>query len=181
MPGESGSVLSMPTRRRDVAEWRRQRILDAALNVFGRKGVDGASMKEVAAEAGVAPGLLYHYFDGKEALSLAVTIERGPLHDLEELLNGAQERPATIVLPEVITGFDRILGERRALIGLFLSGASNPKIRKGLEEIITQTHSMLEHYLLQRVTAGELLPHDSFAVMQALFSPCVIGHIIVDP
>jgi AcrR family transcriptional regulator len=171
----------MPVRRRELAEWRRQRILDAALAVFGSKGVDGASMKDVAAAAGVAPGLLYHYFAGKEALSLAVTVERGFLPELRALLARAQQRPAAVVLPEVTAGFDRMLSERSALVGLFISGASNPKIRAGLEEVLRETQRLLGQYLADRVAAGEIRPHDSRAVIQALFSSCALGHIIGQP
>ena len=181
MPGRVGHGGAMPLRRREMAEWRRQRILDAALQVFGRKGVDGASMKEVAAAAGVVPGLLYHYFSSKEALSLAVTTERGFLPELRELLTGAQQRPAAVVLPEVTAGFDRMLSQRSALVGLFMYGASNPKIRAGLEEIMRETHRLLGTYLADRVTAGELRRHDSRAVVQALFSSCAFGHIIGQP
>jgi TetR/AcrR family transcriptional regulator, cholesterol catabolism regulator len=181
MSGRLGRGDAMPVRRRDMAEWRRQRILDAALQVFGRKGVDGASMKEVAAAAGVVPGLLYHYFTSKEALSLAVTVERGFLPELRELLTGAQQRPAAVVLPEVTAGFDRMLSQRSALVGLFIYGASNPKIRDGLEEVMRETHRLLGTYLADRVTAGELRPHDSRAVVQALFSSCAFGHIIGQP
>ncbi|MDP9093132.1 MAG: TetR/AcrR family transcriptional regulator [Actinomycetota bacterium] len=171
----------MPMRRRELAEWRRQQILDAALLVFGSKGVDAASMKDVAAAAGVTSGLLYHYFTSKEALSLAVTVERGFLSDLRELLSGAGERPALVVLPEVTAGFDRMLSQRAALVGLFMSGAANPKIRQGLEEVLNETHRLLGKYLSDRVTAGELRPHDSRAVVQALFSSCAFGHIIGQP
>ncbi len=172
---------AMPLRRREMAEWRRQRILDAALAVFGRKGVDGASMKEVAAAAGVAPGLLYHYFTGKEALSLAVTVERGFLAELRELLAGAKQRPAVVVLPEVAAGFDRMLSQRSALVGLFVSGAANPKIRRGLEEIMREAHRLLGEYLADRVAAGEVRPHDSRAAVTTLFSSCAFGHIIGQP
>jgi AcrR family transcriptional regulator len=178
---QSVSAEPMPVRRRELAEWRRQRILDAALAVFGSKGVDGASMKEVAAAAGVAPGLLYHYFAGKEALSLAVTVERGFLPELRGLLARAQQRPAAVVLPEVTAGFDRMLSERSALVGLFISGASNPKIRDGLEEVLRETQRLLGQYLADRVAAGEIRAHDSRAVVQALFSSCALGHIIGQP
>ena len=171
----------MPTRRRELAEWRRSQILDAALTVFGSKGVDAASMKEVAREAGVTSGLLYHYFDSKEALSLAVTVERGFLFELRDLLEQTGQRPASVVLPEVTSGFDRILSERLALVGLFMSGATNPKIRRGLEEVLSETHRLLGTYLSERVEAGELRPHDSRAVVQALFSACAFGHIIGQP
>ncbi|MDP9011595.1 MAG: TetR/AcrR family transcriptional regulator [Pseudomonadota bacterium] len=176
-----GKAGAMPVRRREMAEWRRQRILDAALAVFGSKGVDGASMKEVAAAAGVAPGLLYHYFTGKEALSLAVTAERGFLPELRELLSRAKQRPAAVVLPEVAAEFDRMLSERSALVGLWTSGATNPKIRHGLEEILRETHRLLGKYLADRVAAGEVRPHDSRAVVQALFASCAFGHGIGQP
>lgn len=178
---QSGEVEAMPLRRRDMAEWRRERIIDAALSVFGSKGVDGASMKDVAAAAGVAPGLLYHYFAGKEALSLAVTVERGFLRDLCELLIGAQQRPAAIVLPEVAAGFDRLLTERSGLVALFVSGVANPKIKDGLEAIMQETHRLMDKYLADRVAIGELRPHDSRAAVQALFCTCSWGHAIGEP
>lgn len=181
MSTQPGRDDTMPLRRSEQAEWRRQQILDAALSVFGSKGVDAASMKEVAKAAGVTSGLLYHYFASKEALSLAVTVERGPLTELRELLKRAGDRPAAAVLPEVTAEFDRILSQRIALVGLFLSGANNPKIRRGLEEVLAETHVLLGQYLSDRVTAGELRPHDSRAVVQVLFSTCAIGHVIGQP
>lgn len=181
MSMQPGDDDATPIRRRDMAEWRRQRIIDAALQVFGSKGVDGASMKEVAAAAGVASGLLYHYFRSKEALSLAVTVERGFLPELRALLAKARQRPAAVVLPEVTAGFERMLSERSALVALYMSGAANPKIRRGLEQVMSETHRLLGKYLADRVKAGEIRPHDSRAVIYALFSPCAFGHIIGEP
>jgi TetR/AcrR family transcriptional regulator, fatty acid metabolism regulator protein len=47
---------------------RRQAILDAAVRVFARKGFHTARVGDIATEAGVAHGLLYHYFASKEDL-----------------------------------------------------------------------------------------------------------------
>ncbi len=47
-----------------------QRIVRAASRVFGRSGYDGASMGEVAKEAGVSKGLLHYHFKSKEDLLL---------------------------------------------------------------------------------------------------------------
>ncbi|MCK0168370.1 TetR/AcrR family transcriptional regulator [Jannaschia sp. S6380] len=47
-------------------------ILKGAARVFARQGVAGASMAQVAAEAGVSKGTLYHYWDGKDALLFEV-------------------------------------------------------------------------------------------------------------
>ncbi|WP_437563786.1 TetR/AcrR family transcriptional regulator [Sorangium sp. So ce542] len=42
--------------------------MDAALRVFARHGYEGASVRDIAAEAQVASGLLYHYFPSKQAV-----------------------------------------------------------------------------------------------------------------
>lgn len=55
----------------DVRGW----LLDAALRVFAERGYEGASIRDIAREAGVAPALLYHYFPKKEAL-LQANFER---------------------------------------------------------------------------------------------------------
>ncbi|CUH39010.1 HTH-type transcriptional repressor KstR2 [Jannaschia seosinensis] len=49
-------------------EAKRAAILKSAAQVFARDGIAGASMAAVAAEAGMSKGVLYHYWDGKEAL-----------------------------------------------------------------------------------------------------------------
>jgi AcrR family transcriptional regulator len=51
-----------------VPEDKRQLILDAAVRVFARKGYHTSRVGDIAEEAGVAHGLLYHYFDSKEEL-----------------------------------------------------------------------------------------------------------------
>src|SRR3954471_24870815 len=59
----------------------RELLLDAAATVFGRRGVHGASVEEIAAEAGFTTGAVYSNFSGKEDLFLAL-FER---HTAEEV------------------------------------------------------------------------------------------------
>jgi TetR/AcrR family fatty acid metabolism transcriptional regulator len=51
---------------------RRDQILSAAVHVFAREGFEATRMSDVAREAGVAYGLVYHYFGSKDAVLLAV-------------------------------------------------------------------------------------------------------------
>jgi len=51
---------------------RRQAILDAALTVFANHGYHSASVSMIAKEAGVSKGLMYNYFESKEAVLLTL-------------------------------------------------------------------------------------------------------------
>ena len=55
-----------------AAPGRRESLVGAATAVLGRRGYAETSMKEIAREAGVAPGLLHYYFASKDELLVAV-------------------------------------------------------------------------------------------------------------
>ena len=51
---------------------RRHQLLDAALEIFARKGFEGTTTKEVAAAAGVTEAIIFRHFPTKQALYTAV-------------------------------------------------------------------------------------------------------------
>jgi AcrR family transcriptional regulator len=74
-------------RRRAVGELKRELILDAARRVFEAEGLDGASLRAIAAAAGYTPAALYFHFDSKEAIYAEVL--RGSLARLGERMAAA--------------------------------------------------------------------------------------------
>ncbi len=60
------------TERSIAQEEKRKQILDAAVRVFARGGYHGSRVGDIAEEAGVAHGLLYHYFESKEDVLHAI-------------------------------------------------------------------------------------------------------------
>lgn len=54
-----------------MADDKRNKILEAALDLFRERGFAESTMREIATRAGVASGLAYYYFDSKEAIVLA--------------------------------------------------------------------------------------------------------------
>ncbi|MFO7572149.1 MAG: TetR/AcrR family transcriptional regulator [Gaiellaceae bacterium] len=54
---------------------KRKRILDAAIRVFAEHGYHGARVGDIAEDAGVAHGLLYHYFASKDDVLRTIFIE----------------------------------------------------------------------------------------------------------
>jgi len=66
----------MATARPAGAADKRRVILDAAVRVFARQGFNGCRVSDIADEAGVAYGLVYHYFRSKDAVLDTLFLER---------------------------------------------------------------------------------------------------------
>ena len=74
---------------------KRRMILDAAITVFARQGFHACRVSDVADEAGVAYGLVYHYFDSKEEILNTLFTERWQLMlDAIVQIDEAQDVPA---------------------------------------------------------------------------------------
>jgi TetR/AcrR family transcriptional regulator, fatty acid metabolism regulator protein len=68
--------LSRPLTDRSIASAdKRTRILDAAVRVFAERGYHAARVGDIAEDAGVAHGLLYHYFASKDDVLKTIFVE----------------------------------------------------------------------------------------------------------
>ena len=74
----------MATSGQEQATDKRRVILDAAVKVFAREGFYGCRVADIADEAGVAYGLVYHYFRSKDEILDTLFLERWGLM-LEEI------------------------------------------------------------------------------------------------
>jgi TetR/AcrR family fatty acid metabolism transcriptional regulator len=81
------------TTRSQAAADKRRLILDAAVRVFARQGFHACRVSDIADEAGVAYGLVYHYFSSKDEILDTVFLERWNvmLHVIAEV--DAQDAP----------------------------------------------------------------------------------------
>jgi AcrR family transcriptional regulator len=101
-------------RRKAVSDLKRGLILDAARKVFEAEGLDGASLRAIAAAAGYTPAALYFHFESKEAIYAEVL--RKSLASLEATIGRATTRART---PP-----DRL---RAAAMAFFRFYADNPR------------------------------------------------------
>ena len=69
---------------------KRRQILDAAVRVFARQGFHATRVSDIADEAGVAYGLVYHYFSSKDEVLNELFVERWSL-----LLSAIEETDQT--------------------------------------------------------------------------------------
>jgi AcrR family transcriptional regulator len=147
-----------------VSDQTKERIVDAAYRTLVKRGYHETSMKDIAAEAGVAPGLAHYYFETKEDL-LVAAIEHGcqPLMDAWEQGGMNLSRP----LPEdadpmmvARMGFERAKEELKTYGGLFLLtfdmfgvGLHNPKIAAAVRTFIEERRAFIAR-ITQGVIAG---------------------------
>jgi TetR/AcrR family transcriptional regulator, repressor for uid operon len=71
---------------------RRAQILDAAVVCFAKRGFHQASMHDISAEAGISVGLIYRYFQNKEAV-IAAMADRHKKR-IHEILESARQAPS---------------------------------------------------------------------------------------
>lgn len=79
-------------RREAVRAFKRDAILQAARKIFARDGLEGATLRAIAAEAGIAVGTVYLHYPAKEALY--ADLLAGSLADLQKHLRDAVARAA---------------------------------------------------------------------------------------
>ncbi len=75
-------------KKEELAEARREQILEAALAVFAEKGYSGATVPDIAREAGVAVGTIYNYYENKRDVLLAVVAK----YVIDEQFTGLLQR-----------------------------------------------------------------------------------------
>src|ERR1700737_457350 len=146
----------------------KDRIVDPASRTLVRRGYHETAMKDIAAEAGVAPGLAHYYFETKEDL-LVAAIEHAcePLMAVWEAagvsLSGPMPEDADPMLFARL-GFQLAKEELRTYGGLFLLtfdmfgvGLHNPKIATAVRAFIEERRAFVAR-ITQGVIAGMAQP-----------------------
>jgi len=118
------NTFNMPARSK--SDETRARILSAAIDLFRRNGFGQTTMRDIAAEAGVALGAAYYYFDSKDAIVLAFYDQAQ--QDLDPLLEQAivSSRDLSKLLYALLDVKLRYFEPNRRLLGT-LSAYSDPE------------------------------------------------------
>ena len=102
---------------------RKAQILDAATKVFAEKGFHPTTIKDIAAEAGIADGTIYNYFTNKTALLIAILdrmrvtivsdadLEALSSGDLRTMIHAYVRHPLTTLRPDYFDLFRVVMSE----------------------------------------------------------------------
>ena len=171
-----------------TVEDRREQIMEAALRVFAKKGFAEASNRDIAREAGITPGLIYHYFESKEALLKAILEERSPSRVAreipEQILALPPEEFFRFVIRQMLTGMEDV--KFLPLLKLYLSEAiHHPEIGPLVTASIAQGGNFMEGYVAAKMESGQLCKTDSLLatelVMGSVMNMVLRRQVLQDP
>ena len=152
------------SRRRLEPSERVPQILEAALAEFAERGYGGARMAAVATRAGVAKGLVYHYFPSKPALFLAtVRACTQPVFEAAERRLAEPGGDAAAVLRSLIgIAYDQACGgpRERALFKLIIAEAERvPELARFYrEEVLARATAVVDTVLRAGAASGAFRP-----------------------
>jgi AcrR family transcriptional regulator len=139
------------TGRRPGQTQTREDILVAARNQFAERGYGGATIRGIAAEAGVNPALVHHFFGSKDQVFVAaLNLPFNPSVLVDTLLDGPRDRIGERIL-RLFLGLWSQPETRAPFLALLRSVASNP-------EVAAPLRTFMETAVLAKVAAALDLP-----------------------
>src|SRR6266508_4876396 len=175
--------MKKPTQRHLQAENRRNQLLDLALALFAERGVENVSIKNLAAEAQVAQGLIYYYFKSKDALLVAVFQRYNPFPQVQAIIKEISRLPVQEGLLLFARRLAELLPEKRSIYRVLIHELISPRTKLWTEARISQaeTVQVLSQYFQQRIDAGELRQHEPVIPIQMLISSFLISLMAEQP
>ncbi len=139
---------------------RHTQILNAALVCFAKRGFHQASMHDISAEAGISVGLIYRYFENKDAVISAMADRHKK--EIHEVLERAQQAPTLLEsleilftahccedAPQVVSAF---------VVDLYAEASRNPRVADLVRDVL-QTAMDGVTDLIARSPEGESAAH----------------------
>lgn len=152
---EAEALHGKSDRRR---EDRRDQLLDVAMRLYSKYGLEGTTTKDIAREAQVSPGLLYHYYTSKEELLIDV-VKR--FHDNSQLDNiVAQNNNGTVreAFMQILTALRSFFAAHLEEVWLVTRAAARfPAVAEALIHMRASGSNVFREFLNARAAAGEII------------------------
>jgi TetR/AcrR family transcriptional repressor of uid operon len=128
----------MPQPQTESIPDRPSQILDAALICFGKRGFHQASMHDISAEAGISVGLIYRYFENKEAVISAMADRHKK--EIGEVLDRARQAASLLESLEILFTAHCCENEPRVIsafvVDLYAEASRNPRVADLVRDVL---------------------------------------------
>jgi AcrR family transcriptional regulator len=173
-------VATRSERKELIAGQRKSQILEAALNVFSRKGFGEATVPDVAEEAGVAVGTIYNYFESKKDLLTSIFNTYVVATPFMDILEGSLESDDWEFVTSVIEnrldfGFENM--DRLPFV--FAEIQRDPELREQFaEQFFGPILLYPERFLESRMASGAFKPANARVMARAMVG-MVLGFLLL--
>jgi len=165
-----------PEQFEEIRETRREQIMKAALELFAREGYANCSIAQLAKHAGISKGLRYNYFNGKEALLIAI-IEEG----MQDIMTMIDPNHDGILEPEEVEGFIRTtfksIRDNMQFWILFINVVLQPPVKEFLDG--KPFNSVMERFAPRILDYFERLGYEDPMLEMLTFSAMIEGYGIL--
>ncbi|MEQ8200340.1 MAG: TetR/AcrR family transcriptional regulator [Syntrophomonadaceae bacterium] len=171
-------------------ESKRQLIMDAAIQVFSRKGYHHSKMEEIAVEAGIGKGTIYEYFPSKLQLLQEIMEQSYYLYErsLESVI--APDVSLEEKLEALIRGHLQFCQNNQDLTRIIFleTDVIDEELRQWAWDKKLQKEQYLQEIIAQAARRGEIKPMDNQlltivigGILMSFWAPIVVGNWQVDP
>jgi TetR/AcrR family fatty acid metabolism transcriptional regulator len=152
------------TKKEIVTAFRTREILAAARKLLERRGPEAMTMEEIAADAGVAKGTLYLYFQSKDDLIQALITRVGEniLQDVEASLEAPGTPPEKLI--RMVSVLLEYLNRERLLFPIYArellrgEGESREGFRRNYQELEERFVTLMTGLFAEGIAAGQFIP-----------------------
>src|SRR6476619_2968946 len=157
-----------------ITEYRRDALLQAAVQVFGEHGFDCATMEQIAQRADVAKGTTYLYYSSKQSVYDAA-LSRG-LAELDDRTRDAIERAPNLreAIPAFVTARAQYFFEHRDFFRMYVAAvarqitSARPRTSE-FQAMVDRQIGRLEEAIARAAARREIRTVDAAAAAQAIF------------
>jgi AcrR family transcriptional regulator len=168
-------VAEPAKRQRLKPEVRREKLLEAATEVFAERGYEGARVEQIADVAQVSPGLLYRHFEGKRELyeELLLLANRQLMEHLAQA--AAPDLPTDQRVLRGLDAFFSFVEGHQNLWRLIMKDVVEPEIAAIREDVERRSVAVVASLAAQESDFGGTQPHERELEMVSVI---VVGAVV---
>jgi TetR/AcrR family fatty acid metabolism transcriptional regulator len=181
-PDKMASTAATDTKRRRSREETRQRLVEAALEVFARNGYERSTVDEIVREAGYSKGAFYVHFETKEDLFWELLEER--IEAQQEVFRAAIDPSLTVeenerrVLEIIFNLQERDELAPAVYLEFTAHAMRNEKVRARLSEFYARWHAFVAETLTLGRDAGVIRPDIDITLLASVLMAVFEGSMI---
>jgi AcrR family transcriptional regulator len=153
---------------------RRAQILDAAVICFAKRGFHQASMHDISTEAGISVGLIYRYFENKEAVISAMADRHK--NEIHQVLERARQAPTLLESLEILFTAHCCENSPKLLsafvVDLYAEASRNPQVADLVRDVLQTAMDGVTDLIARspeaKMAAHGLAPHEQAELIFAV-------------